>query len=198
MHTGPHTGPSSPILAALGIMMLVGLVTGCQKTQKAYPGPCEGHWIVRETVNVFGMHLTLPIAQGGVRIMRFAYDKQGRLIALEDDDDGDGTPESRISIAYDAQGRVVRESMDLDLDGDIDAQRDFEYLQDEPNPVVTSSERQPDGQFITRTEHDARPMRRIWQKCHGECSYDDFGNILEDRDRRGQDILTYHYGCWSP
>mgnify|MGYP006928178062 CR=1 FL=1 len=84
-----------------------------------------------------------------------------------------GTPRV-MYFTYDEGGNLSSIADDQDGDGTIDNQREIE--------LVGAS---------------GLGGQRLWSRCQGECVYDDFGNMLVDRDPAGGDSLRYFYDCWQ-
>lgn len=179
----------------VALVLICVTATACQRDEgERRPGPCRAVWTVRQVVDFAGARWTLPLQQGNKRVMSFGYDAQGRLVTLDDDDDNDGVPESRITIVYGVDGRVAQESIDQGMDGSVEYTRRFEY--DENGEAVVTVFEDVGGELASRVEVGGSPMRHIWEQCAGDCAYDPHGNILHDRDRRSQDSLDYDYDCW--
>ena len=127
-----------PILAVLAL--------ACEAPAASHPGPCRAEWSVYKVVQVGEWSVHTPLEVGKPRVMYFSYGDTGDLVAVSDDQDGDGVIDNHREVEVVAFG----------LGG-----------------------------------------QRLWSRCHGECVYDDAGNMLSDRDPAGGDTLRYFYDCWE-
>jgi len=128
-------------------------------------------------LKVGGHRFATPFLQGEVRVMTYTWNEAGLLTQLEDDDDNDGVPESRVTLVYDDRGQLVTRSLDMGADGQIDEVLHF------------------DKHEVTQY-YSPSTVTNIWSRCQGVCSYDVHGNMLEDRATSNEDVLTYDYSCW--
>lgn len=84
-----------------------------------------------------------------------------------------GSPRT-MHFTYDETGALASIADDQDGDGVIDSHREVELV----------------GAYGTQGQ-------RLWSRCQGVCTYDDYGNMLSDRDPSGGDTLRYFYDCWQ-
>ncbi len=181
------------------VVALALLAVSCQEEPaRLHPGPCFAEWTVYKAVSLGPWRLRLPVSEGDARRMTFTYDEQGRLARVDDDYDQDGALEHRIDLVRDTQGRVIAQYFDRGADGVIEVSAAFTYGAYDTAEAVIDTLDEGTGELQRRVEVGGAPMGGIWERCYGQCAYDGAGNLLEDRDPAGGDVIRYFHECWGP